>query len=524
MAGAYPIRRRIFFSFVLLLVIVGTGPRGWLHAQDKTGAAPKQDKTETLSSPRPVEFHLTFAEKVSKIPFTGRVFVMLSKAEIKELPQRPKWFDTEPLLARDVRYWKPGAPLTIGEPALSFPLPLSKIRPGTYSIQAIMDFDQGYPSCTAAPGNGYSKPLRMEIDPAKTGPVKLVIDRVYPLSPFKETEQVKLVEMDSKLLSAFHGRPIKMRAGVAVPKSFAANRDKRYPVVYEVPGFGGNHTMAHAAASRKASEVAGTEMIHVVLDPGCRLGHHVFADSANNGPCGRALIEEFIPDIEKAFRGHGTPAARFVTGHSSGGWSSLWLQVTYPDFFGGVWSTAPDSVDFRDFQKVNIYTPGNNMFTDDKGSSRPLARKKDKVTLHYKPFSDLEVVLGHGGQLGSFEAVFSPKGPDGQPRLLWDRTSGKIDPAVAKAWQRYDIRLVLENNWMDLGPKLAGKIHVYMGAEDNYYLDGATILLKDSLAKLGSAAVVEIFPGRDHGNLLSQSLRERIAREMAEQFRKNETK
>src|SRR5205807_5638704 len=131
-------------------------------------------------------------------------------------------------------------------------------------------------------------------------------------------------------------------AGVVLPTSFAENPPKRYAVIYEIPGFGGNHFMAHYAADRGATDVAGMEMLYVVLDPSCRLGHHVFADSENNGPCGKALVEELIPYIEKQYRAVGVAAARFVTGHSSGGWSSLWLQVAYPDFFGAVWSTSPD--------------------------------------------------------------------------------------------------------------------------------------------------------------------------------------
>ena len=156
-------------------------------------------------------------------------------------------------------------------------------------------------------------------------------------------------------------------------------------------------------------------MIHVVLDPNCHHGHHVFADSANNGPYGKALIEELIPAIEKRFRAIPRPAARLLTGHSSGGWSSLWLQVTYPDFFGGVWSTAPDPVDFRDFQRIDLYRAGENMFADARGVPRPIARRGTEPVLFYKPFSDMEVVMGHGGQLASFEAVFSERGDDGYP-------------------------------------------------------------------------------------------------------------
>jgi S-formylglutathione hydrolase FrmB len=472
------------------------------------------------SAKQALEFHISFDPSVSKSPFSGRVFVMLNKQANKDLPVKPKWFNPDPIFALDVKDWKPGTKIVLGDGALAFPTPLGKLPKDTYSVQAIMDFDRGSQNAVNAPGNGYSKPIHLEVDPAQTGVVRLTIDQVIPARKFEESDRVKLVEIESKLLSVFHGKPMRLRAGVVLPKSSGKNLEQRYPVVYEIPGFGGNHFMAHAALNRNATEVAGVEMIHVVLDPDCRLGHHVFADSANNGPCGRALIEELIPAIESKFRAVKMPGARFVTGHSSGGWSSLWLQITYPDFFGGVWSTAPDPVDFRDFQRVNIYTPKNNLFADDKGQPRPLARKGGKVILHYKPFSDLEQVLGHGGQLESFEAVFSPRNRDGKPLRLWNRFTGAIDPAVAKAWERYDIRLILEKNWPALAPKLAGKIHLYMGAEDNFYLDGATMLLKQTLTNLGSDAVVEIFPGRDHGTLMDQALRQRIANEMAEQYRR----
>jgi enterochelin esterase-like enzyme len=280
--------------------------------------------------------------------------------------------------------------------------------------------------------------------------------------------------------------------------------------------------MIQRAAERDASNVAGEEMIYVMLDPSCPLGHHVFADSDNNGPYGQALIDELIPHIESKFRISAEPRARFVTGHSSGGWSSLCLQVAYPDYFGGVWSTAPDPVDFRDFQKVDIYAPGVNLFIDADGKERPLIRRGGKTVMTYRPFSDVEHVMGHGGQLGSFEAVFSPRGPDGKPMPLWDRKTGAIDPKVATSWERYDIRLRLERRWPELAPKLAGKLHVYMGDEDNYFLDGAVRLLQKSLAGLGSDAKVEMFPGRDHSSLMTTELRQRIAREMAEQFRRHE--
>jgi S-formylglutathione hydrolase FrmB len=468
----------------------------------------------------PLEFRLTFDRSVSAAPFTGRVYVMLTKADTQTLPSGPSWFKPEPFFARDVTGWRPGETLVLAADTAGFPYSLAKLPKGTYTAHAVMDFDRGDIHFSTADGNAHSQPLRGEFDPGTTGPVFLKIDRLYKPRQFKETERVKLVDIESKLLSAFHGRPVRLRAGVVLPASFAKEPQRRYPVVYEVPGFGGDHLGAFWAASRKATDLAGVEVVYVVLGAGCRLGHHVFADSANNGPCGRALVEELIPHIEAKFRGLGRPEARLVTGHSSGGWSSLWLQVTYPDFFGGVWSTAPDPVDFRDFQRIDLTRLGANMFTDEAGRPRPLARRAGKPVLWYQAFSDMEEVMGHGGQLASFEAVFSPRGPDGRPRRLWDRATGAVDPEVARAWQRYDIRLVLERNWKALGAKLAGKLHVYCGGEDTFYLESAVVLLKESLAKLGSDAVVEIVPGRDHGNLLNKDMRERIAREMASQLRR----
>jgi S-formylglutathione hydrolase FrmB len=260
----------------------------------------------------------------------------------------------------------------------------------------------------------------------------------------------------------------------------------------------------------------GKDFIRVLLDPDCGTGHHVFADSATNGPRGTALVEEFIPYIERTFPALADPRARLLNGHSSGGWSSLWLQVTYPNVFGGTWSTSPDPVDFRDFQRINIYAAGENMYQDHSGKRRPIARMGVMPALYYDRFCRMDDVIGWGSQLGSFEAVFSPLDPDGRPRKLWDRSTGAVDPAVARAWEAYDIRLVLERNWPTLGPKLKGKLRVITGDLDTFYLEGAVKLLKESLTRLGSDAGVEIITNRDHSTLLDPMLALRLDREMRE--------
>jgi pimeloyl-ACP methyl ester carboxylesterase len=438
-------------------------------------------------------------------PFTGRVFVIYSKKPIGSGVFSQNWFTPEPFFAQDVKDWPANEEWSF-QPTASFPGPMAKLQPGAYYIQLILDRDLGGQNPLTSAGNLFSKTTMAPQEPAE---IQLRADQVVPAKKFVEKPRVKLFEMHSPLLTKFHGKPVSLRAGVVLPKSFAEKPERQYPVVYEIPGFGGNHFAALGAEGRTFGDV---EMLFVMLDPSCRRGHHVFADSANNGPVGQALTEELIPALEKQFRGSGQ---RFVTGHSSGGWSSLWLQVTYPDFFDGVWSTAPDPVDFRDFQRVDIYEKGANIFRDAKGEPRPLARRDGKVALLYQPFSDMEVVFGRGGQLFSFEAVFSPRGSDGEPLKLWDRKTGAIDPAVAASWQAYDIRMILERNWAALAPKLKGKLHVVMGSDDTFYLEGATRLLKESLEKLGSDAVVEIVPGKHHGNLVDPKMRQRIGHEMA---------
>lgn len=462
------------------------------------------------ADPKPLEFKLTFDKAAFGESFSGRVYVTFRKGP--NAPAGLNWFQPEPGLAKDVKNWKPGEPLVCDARAIAYPTPLANLKAGKYYVSAVMDRDLGGIDFLSSPGNVYAKPVEVELDPVAGGTIELKLDQVYKPREFKETETVKFVELESKLLTKFHGKPTNMRAGVVLPPSFVKEPNRKYPVVYEVTGFGGNHFMAFGSAARKAWDVAGTEMIWVVLDANCRLGHHVFADSANNGPVGTALVEELIPHLEKAYRGSGV---RFTTGHSSGGWSSLWLQVAYPETFAGCWSTAPDPVDFRDFQLVDIYKDAN-IFTDADRKPRRLSRPTGKGQfLLFQAFSDMEEYMGRGGQLGSFEAVFSPRGTDGKPVKLWDRKTGKIDTKVAKEWEKYDIRLVLERNWKTLGPKLAGKLHVYMGDEDTFYLDGATRLLKKSLADLKSDAVVELFPKRHHGNLVDAALRKRMNEEMA---------
>ncbi len=473
-------------------------------------------------------FHVRFTRHVHEEPFTGRVYIFFSRSH-----SQPRtgagWFHPELFVSQDVEDWQPGELLTFSgeEPGrmLAYPQPLAQMKLAGYRAQAVVRFNPLDRKIGTGAGNGYSQVVNIRDKPAQTEPTEtetpvFVVDRLVEPRKFTETRWRKLLKVHSKLLSDFHHRDVFLQAAVTLPESYYDELDRRYPTIFRIPGFGGTHFGGPSGRPVTGHNGRDVEFFQVVLDPSCPLGHHVFADSANNGPVGTALVDELIPAFDRTFQSIAEPTARFLTGHSSGGWSSLWLQITYPDQFGGVWSTAPDPVDFRDFQRINLYHSGENMYVDADGHKRPLARMRGRVVLWYRGFADMESTLGHGGQLHSFEAVFSPRGEDGKPLPLWNRKTGAINTDVAHSWEKYDIRLILQRNWKTLGPKLRGKLHVFMGDVDTFYLDGATILLQQALEELNSDAVVEIHPGKDHASLMTRQLRDRIRAEMVAAFLK----
>jgi hypothetical protein len=248
-------------------------------------------------------------------------------------------------------------------------------------------------------------------------------------------------------------------------------------------------------------------MIVLHLDGAGPLGDPYQVNSANHGPYGDAVTRELIPHVEKRFRGIGKGYARVLDGVSTGGWVSLALQVFYPDFFNGAWAHCPDPVDFRAFELLNVYRDGN-AYVNSSGFERPAAREINgdvRYTMRHEV--QREIVLGRGDNWtlsgkdwGSWNATFSPRGEDGLPLPLWDGKTGKINPKVAEHWQKYDLRLHLAKNRATLAPKLRGKLHIWVGEADDYFLNNAVHLLDDFLktAKPAFEAKITFGPRRDH--------------------------
>ncbi len=469
-------------------------------------------KTLELAKPDPVRIELRYDANLFVGPFTGRVHLLWIPGDNPSPPRMPNWGNPNPHHFVDVKNWKAGESLEIGSRTEGYPAELGKIAKKKTSLLAVMDRDLGGLSYSASPGNIWGAIPKIDWDPKVGLETKIVLDKVIGEDTFRTTERVKLVRIKSTLLSAFHKKDVYQQAAVVLPEGFDPTRKTAYPFLVDISGFGGDHR-SHGRYSRQGgTRFEGVDFVVVVPDPNCRLGHHVFADSDNNGPVGTAFVTEFLPEIEKQFHCGGKRDFRLLTGHSSGGWSSLWLMVTYPAYFGGTWSTSPDPVDFHDFQKIDLYQPSDNVFTDPKGNPRPLSRGLRQMI--YREFYLMEQPMRRGGQLQSFQAVFGPVGENGLPKPLWDDT-GKTDRTVFEHWMPYDIVAKIEREWATHSQLLKGRIRVYMGTQDTFLLEGAVVRLKAKMDKLDPTAIVELVEGKDHGSLLSQELMAKIRKSMA---------
>lgn len=485
---------------------------------------------QCLSAAGALRFRITLDPKLTAKPVSGRMLVFLSDAGSKRdrlsagFAPGATW-----VAAMEVEHLAPGASVEFDPDRQAYPRPFSQASAGDWQAMALLDPDHSYARTRQNKGDLYSEVIGIKaLNPAAAEPIPLALTRFTEGRAIPaDSASIRLVEYESALLSAFWGRPITMRAGVVLPPGYDEETARRYPACYVVHGFGGNHLEAWREGPRWVEQVRRGErlaMVRVYLDGSFPSGHHVFADSVNNGPWGRALIEEFIPHLEKRFRMIASPHARFLTGHSSGGWSTLWLQVVYPDFFGGSWPTSPDPVDMRSFTGIDA-SPGSTQNAYRTRGGQPLNLVRGRRNVSMEDFIRHEEVLGeYGGQIASFEWVFSPRGADGRPMKLFDRVTGEMNPEVQLAWAKYDLRRIVETGWATLGPKLLGKLRIVCGAEDTFHLEEAVTMLCDFLKSKGREDVCEIVPGRNHGDLYNSyqtypdGLAKRIDDEMRARF------
>ncbi len=496
---------------------------------------------------------------VAKEAMTGRVFVFFAGSAGREPRlQAGSYGGSIPFFGLDVEAWAPGATATIDAKTLGYPYEsLAQVPAGEYYVQALLNVYTKFTRAdghivwlhddqwegqrfNASPGNIVSAVTKVRFDPNSKTPFVLTLSKVLPpVQVPPDTRWVKRIKIKSEMLSKFWGHPMYIGATVLLPKGFDEEVNRRYPAIYIQGhfGLGAPFGFTEQIIGSETPEQREARLKRSSREPGWQLARDWMSEefprmvavtwqhptpyyddsyavnSVNNGPYQDALLTELVPALERQFRLIPEANARFLTGGSTGGWECAALQIQRPDFFGGAWCLYPDPVDFRRNQLVDIYGDVNAFVPN--GSRPPIPERYMMRTPEGQPLvtqrqmSQLEAVLGSkarsGQQFDAWDAAYGPMGDDGYPKRLWDRRTGIIDKAVAAYWRDkgYDLTWYMKTNWPLIGPRLSGKLHVYVGDMDNFYLNLAVYLMEEESARLANPAANFTFeygrPMKAHG-------------------------
>jgi hypothetical protein len=484
-------------------------------------------------------FEVLLPPSLAAEPLDGRLLLLLSTDDSAEprfqISDGP---NTQLVFGIDVEHWEPGTRRRFDVHSFGYPFEsLRDVPAGTYRVQVLlhkyetferadghtvklpMDRGEGQ-QWNRAPGNLLSEITTIDYHPLQPAPYRLELAQaIPPIEPPADTEYVKHIRIKSELLSEFWGRDMYLGAHVLLPEGWAEHPEARYPLAvfhgHFPSDFGGwrttppdydepcqysarfgldcyNHIVQKEAydfykmwTGPDFPRVIAIEIQH----PTPFYDDSYAVNSANQGPYGDAITYELIPEIERRFRGIGEGWARFTYGGSTGGWEALAVQVMYPDEYNGCYAACPDPIDFRAFCLVNLYEDENAYFIDSpfKRTERPAHRDSlGFVSSTVREQNHRELALGTRGRSGQqwdiWEATYSPVDTDGYPRRIWDKYTGQIDREVAEYWrENYDLSHIMRRDWATLGPKLRGKVHIYCGDMDNYYLNNAVYLTEEFL-------------------------------------------
>ncbi|MCX2720639.1 alpha/beta hydrolase-fold protein [Lentiprolixibacter aurantiacus] len=494
---------------------------------------------DEVSSGARISIKLSISENLSEAPEDGRLLLLLADNEDREPRfQINAGLHAQPVFGMNVEGLKPGEARVFDEQIFGFPYEsLSELPPGDYWVQGLLHVYDTFTLSTGhtvklpmdrgegqqwnrSPGNIYSKPIKITVPESGKVSFDIVLDQVIPpIEEPEDTEWIKHIKIKSEKLSKFWGRDMYLGAHVLLPKGFDEHPEARYPLMvfhgHFPSDFGGFRTTppdedlepeysarfdvegynrvqqqeAYDFYKRWTDPEFPRFLIIEIQHPTPYYDDSYAVNSANQGPYGDAITYELIPHIEKEFRGMGEGWSRFLYGGSTGGWEALAVQVKYPDEYNGCFAACPDPIDFRAYCLTNIYEDENAYFYKSNHKELEVPAHRDylgQVQTTVREYNHLELVLGDksrsGQQWDIWEATYSPQGEEGYPQRLWDKTTGEINHDVAEYWkENYDLRHILERDWDKLGEKLRGKIHIYCGDMDNYYLNNAVYLMEDFL-------------------------------------------
>ena len=507
---------------------------------------------QTLGATVP-RFEVTLAPGLVAEPVQGRLLLLISNRETPEpryLVGEYQFLSSQLVFGVDVSEMKPGVSVPISGDTFGYPLQrLDRVPPGDYQVQVVfhryervtredghtvlLPWDRGEGQrWDLAPGNLFCASRTVAITAEPTAPVRIQLDRMMPPLPEPvDTPYIKHIRLKSEKLSHFWGRPVYLGAVVILPRGWAEHPKARYPLVIKHDHFA--PTFARFKEESPGAEISGPQrqilqrahdlyrlwtgpdfprvILAFIQHPTPYYDDSYGVNSPNNGPYGDAIAQELVPHIEQRFRGLGAGWARTLYGSSTGGWTALATQVFYPDGYNGCWAACPDSVDFRSHILVNIYREGNMYYRQGPWMRFPIAGACDGAgnmisTIEAQNHRELAFATrGRSGfQWDGWDAAFGPVAKDGYPRPLFDKRTGVIDSQVALWWREHaDLSHILQRDWARIGASLRGKIHVYVGDRDTYFLQNPVYLLEEVCRSLDPLAEAEFHYGKDFGHCWS---------------------
>jgi hypothetical protein len=495
--------------------------------------------THASAQTRSINVVVTIDETLQSGPLDGRLLLMFAKSnESEPRNQVTAGVNAIPIFGVDLDQLVPGNEVTIDGSVFGYPIEsLNDLPPGTYFAQALVHKYETFNLSTGhtvklpiprgagqnwrrEPGNLFSTPVMIEVSAQTNQTIRLRIDQVNPpIAAAEDMKYIRHIRIKSELLSEFWGRDMFLGAHILVPEGFDEHPEARYPLMvfhgHYPADFGGFRTdppdpdlkpeysarfsldgyniiqqqEAYNFYQQWISDDFPRFLAIEIQHDNPYYDDSYAVNSANLGPYGDAIMTELIPQIERQFRGIGEGWARFTYGGSTGGWEAMAVQLFYPDDFNGAFAACPDPLDFREFVQVNLYEDENAYYY--KSDFRPMDRPAHRDYLGQiqgmaRDYNHLELVLGTKGRSGDqydiWQAVYSPMGKDGYPQPIWDKKTGVIDRDVALYWrENYDLSYIMQRDWATLGPKVKGKLHVYAGDMDNYYLNNAVYLVEEFL-------------------------------------------
>ena len=486
-----------------------------------------------------IRVNVSYSSSILTDQYDGRLLLLFSTDDSAEPRfQIGEGLNNQLVFGMNVKNFKAGEEITFTEEVFGYPLPsLADLAPGEYYVQALLHVYETFNLSTGhtvqlpmdngegqqwnrSPGNIYSKPKKISIDENGLKSLTIQMDQIIPeIETPEDTKWIKHIKIKSEKLSEFWGRDMYLGAHVLLPKGFDEHPEAKYPLMvfhgHFPDNFGGFRTdPPDANLKPEYSERFGVDGYNIIQQqeaydfykrwnepdfprfliieiqhPTPYYDDSYAVNSASQGPYGDAITYELIPHIEETFRGIGEGWSRFLYGGSTGGWEALAVQVKYPDAYNGCFAACPDPIDFRAYCLTNLYEDQNAYYYKSEHKTLEVPSHRDylgNISATLRESNHLELALGDksrsGGQWDIWEATYSPQGDDGYPKRIWDKYTGEINSEVANFWkENYDLRYILERDWDKLGEKLKGKIHIYCGDMDNYYLNNAVYLMEDFL-------------------------------------------